>query len=580
MDLDSASSTTTTTESLDVPSQETSPKNEDSLSTKDIMSGHQEQNLEETELAKFLELEENENLDLLAGQMQEDTKNTLPQEPSANGDHPTEGRDYVAVTLPEDSCSRTSLHSWRGHLSVLAGFLIHLTLGSYYYSFGNLNTYMTSYLRARVDPTMTYSKTMWVNACVMIGQGIFMMIGGWVNCILGDRFTAMIGCTIFSLGSLLTTYTLNVSFPAVSVTFGLLASSGLGMAYVVPLVNGMKWFPKSKGTVNGVIVAGYGLGALFLNYFQTSYLNPDNLPTDPDGYFTTDTILDKVPQIFLITGLTYLCIQCVALFLMSEPAQPSPPCPSLLEDELETEPMVSSPCRRKALTPMEMLRTKEFYLLWVTFGLTAQCVQYTNTMYKIWSLITLSAMSLNLKRLHFPEESVEGFVLIISCVQAFGQLFIHNDRFLSTVGALAALSNCGGRLIWGLLLDRTSYKSCMLLLTCLLSCFMLTFSATPYGKEFMYIVWVLGAYFSFSGLFVVFPTAIAKFFGPSHCGTNFGILFTAPAFSSFIATFFVVQIQNNFGYAYSFILVGSFSVIAFFITLFFPEIPEVSYKSN
>ncbi len=35
---------------------------------------------------------------------------------------------------------------WRGCLALLGGFLIQLTLGSFY-SFGNMMTYMTSYMR-------------------------------------------------------------------------------------------------------------------------------------------------------------------------------------------------------------------------------------------------------------------------------------------------------------------------------------------------------------------------------------------------------------------------------------------------
>jgi hypothetical protein len=40
---------------------------------------------------------------------------------------------------------------WRlaGHLSIFGGFLLHLSLGTLY-CFGNMNTYMTSYLRIHV----------------------------------------------------------------------------------------------------------------------------------------------------------------------------------------------------------------------------------------------------------------------------------------------------------------------------------------------------------------------------------------------------------------------------------------------
>ena len=37
-----------------------------------------------------------------------------------------------------------------GYLAILGGFLLHLTLGTLY-CFGNMNTYMTSYLRTHVS---------------------------------------------------------------------------------------------------------------------------------------------------------------------------------------------------------------------------------------------------------------------------------------------------------------------------------------------------------------------------------------------------------------------------------------------
>ena len=44
-----------------------------------------------------------------------------------------------------------AVRPWRlaGHLAIGGGFLLHLTLGTLY-CFGNMNTYMTSYLRTHV----------------------------------------------------------------------------------------------------------------------------------------------------------------------------------------------------------------------------------------------------------------------------------------------------------------------------------------------------------------------------------------------------------------------------------------------
>ena len=42
-----------------------------------------------------------------------------------------------------------------GLLSLLGSFIIHLSLGSFY-CFGNLTTYMTSYMKNTTSPNITY----------------------------------------------------------------------------------------------------------------------------------------------------------------------------------------------------------------------------------------------------------------------------------------------------------------------------------------------------------------------------------------------------------------------------------------
>ena len=40
---------------------------------------------------------------------------------------------------------------------------------------------------------------------------------------------------------------------------------GTALAYAPPLSVAMRWFPRQKGLVNGVIVCGFGLGAFVFN---------------------------------------------------------------------------------------------------------------------------------------------------------------------------------------------------------------------------------------------------------------------------------------------------------------------------
>jgi len=58
----------------------------------------------------------------------------------------------------------------KGYSSVFGGFLIHLTLGTLY-TIGNMNTYMTSYLRKHGESRITYSSAIWINTGFIAGMG-------------------------------------------------------------------------------------------------------------------------------------------------------------------------------------------------------------------------------------------------------------------------------------------------------------------------------------------------------------------------------------------------------------------------
>uniref|UniRef100_A0A1W7RA76 Major Facilitator-like protein 5 n=1 Tax=Hadrurus spadix TaxID=141984 RepID=A0A1W7RA76_9SCOR len=438
---------------------------------------------------------------------------------------------------------------WKGVFCVAGGFLIHLTLGTFY-TFGNMNTYITSYLRKKVDSDVDYSKSIWVNAAAMLGQGSLMMIGGILEQRIGARWTCLLGCSIFSGSIALTTFAIKRGFVAVIFTYGLISSLGLGIAYVAPLAAGMKWFTTRKGLVNGIIVGGYGLGALVFNQVQTSFLNPENVvPTN--GYFDSEDILARLPDLFLLLGGTYFAVQLIGIILLYSPEDKwGESYSNLLRSEkvadetdqeetdqftLKETPDLTLPAVDHSLKPIEVLRKKEFYMLWFSFAFNVQAMQFINTMYK-----------------------------------AYGQQFIHDDHFLATVGSIASVFNALGRIAWGYLQDRTSYKMCMLILCAALTSLMLSLIATPNGGKPMFLIWIVSIFFAFSGIFVLLPTVTAHIFGPKHAGTNYGMLFTAPAISSLLGAFAVQIVLSSLGWFGTFCLIASFSFAVGIITCFFP----------
>ncbi|MCG8637198.1 MAG: MFS transporter [Desulfobacterales bacterium] len=91
-----------------------------------------------------------------------------------------------------------------------------------------------------------------------------MMIAGNYLPRTGPRRSAVAGGVLFGGGWLLAGLG-SSSFLFTILGIGLLAGVGAGMAYIVPIAVCIRWFPKSKGLVTGIAVAGFGGGAAMVS---------------------------------------------------------------------------------------------------------------------------------------------------------------------------------------------------------------------------------------------------------------------------------------------------------------------------
>lgn len=98
------------------------------------------------------------------------------------------------------------------------------------------------------------------------------MIAGSLLPKIGPRISAMTGGLLFGGGWLLASFG-HHSFILTVLGIGALSGVGAGMAYIVPIAVCIRWFPKNKGLVTGVAVAGFGGGAAMVSqiggYFMT-----------------------------------------------------------------------------------------------------------------------------------------------------------------------------------------------------------------------------------------------------------------------------------------------------------------------
>ena len=417
--------------------------------------------------------------------------------------------------------------------SIIGGVIVELTLGTFY-TIGNLNTYMISYLRNDGDKNLTYADSIWYNASFFFGQGSLMIVGGYLEKFNGGRkgnlywkrylqvksvFTKLLHLIIclISVSVILTYYTIKKSFFYTVISYGFVGGAGAGIAYVAPMVNAMKWFPKKKGLVSGITMGGFGLGALIFTQVQTAYLNPlnkhpieDKTTPDKSRYFEDMSILQKVPNLFVLLGCIYMILQslgCLLIYRAPEARDEVILSDSRLllvksghsdsDSDSSQEPIATSKKKKmksEDVKPMEAVKTREFIQLWIIFALAVQVINVFNTSYK-----------------------------------AYGQNIFDDDHFMAIVGSLASICNSGGRILWGQIMDKTSLKFCMTTISAALIFIAMTFIINEHIKmKFFFLFYVLAIFFFFSGFFVIFVIATASLWGKHYSGTIYGMLFTAP----------------------------------------------------
>jgi len=114
--------------------------------------------------------------------------------------------------------------------------------------------------------------------------------------------SAIIGAALFSSGYLLAAFS-NGRLIALVIGMGILSGGGIGFGYICSLTTPIKWFPKYKGLVTGLSVAGFGGGAILLSQMVKAFIS-GGLPLN---------------RIFFIIGISYGIIILISAFAIKIP---------------------------------------------------------------------------------------------------------------------------------------------------------------------------------------------------------------------------------------------------------------------
>ena len=358
-------------------------------------------------------------------------------------------------------------------LVVVGAILIQLALGAIY-AWSVFTPSLTAAGWAKAD-------TQWVFAIGLASFAIFMVMAGKKMPTWGPQKLTIIGGLVLGLGYLMAGLFGGTDFWMLVILIGLIGGAGIGLAYVVPIAVGMRWFPDKKGMITGLAVAGFGFGAMLWVKLAGSW-----------GHLIENMGLSST---FMVYGIIFAVMVIIGgLWMKFPPAGWKP------EGFEEATSGASTTNNDKEFSSNEMLSKPQFYLIFLTFVFSAGA----------------GLMSIGLMKL-YPMEALQANGLSAGEASAIAG---------TAMAVFFSLANGIGRIVWGTLSDKLGRKNSIVIMTATQGILVILFTFMA-GNEYLLYLGATLIGFNFGGNFALFPTITADTFGVKSVGMNYPFVFLA-----------------------------------------------------
>lgn len=353
---------------------------------------------------------------------------------------------------------------------VVGAILIQLCLGAIY-AWSVFTTPLKDSGWSKVETQIVFSVGLGTFALVMVFAGRRLKT-------YGPRRLALLGGITLGLGYAIAGLDGGTNFWIVLLGVGLIGGAGIGLAYVVPIAVGMRWFPDRKGMITGVAVAGFGFGALGWVKIAGEW-----------GNLIDDLGIDVT---FFIYGAAFATLVLLGSRWMVMPPEGWLPA--------GFTPQVVKGKGGEDFSPQEMLRTPQFHLISLTFAVSAGAGLMAIGLMKLWPVEALVDNGVGADQ----ADAIAGTAMAV---------------FFS-------LANGIGRLAWGAISDRLGRKRSVVIMAA--SQGLLLFAFIPMaGSEWLLYLGATLIGFNFGGNFSLFPALTADEFGNTAVGQNYPWVFLA-----------------------------------------------------
>ncbi|CRG96811.1 monocarboxylate transporter, putative [Plasmodium gallinaceum] len=205
------------------------------------------------------------------------------------------------------------------YVVLFGAFLYNLNIGIVN-SYGNLNIYLTSYLRYK-NSNVTYRDVSFIYELSIITLGVSMLIGNIVHKILGLRTTILL-CSVSTFFAFYLSSIYTHSYFLLCLFMGILYGLGYGICFTIPLSCAYKHFKNNRGLISGIVISAISLCPFLYCPLQTLLINRKNvLPTMEEGsdskelYFHDEDVLNRVPYVLFIQSIMLLSLCSLGGFL-------------------------------------------------------------------------------------------------------------------------------------------------------------------------------------------------------------------------------------------------------------------------
>ncbi|MGA2188791.1 MAG: oxalate/formate MFS antiporter [Steroidobacteraceae bacterium] len=360
------------------------------------------------------------------------------------------------------------------------------------------------------------AKYHWGRSAIQVAFTIFVLIETWLIPIegylvdrFGPRWVVLGGAVLVALA-----WVINSAAASLPVLYAAAALGGIGTGcvYGTCVGNALKWFPGRRGLAAGITAAGFGAGAAIT-------VGPIAAMIKTSGY----------EKAFLDFGLIQGGIVFVMAWLLLAPP------PQMLA--LKVKPNQTA----HGYTPVEVLRSPVFYVLYLMFFLIAA------------GGLTMVASTAPIAK-DFKIDTVPVDLMGFTMPALVYALFL--SRIFDGVG----------RPFFGWLSDQIGREQTMALAFVIGAGCLYTLSQS--GSNQIEFVLITALYFGVYGeIFSLFPATQGDTFGSKFAAANAGMLYTAKGAGSLVVPFAALLAKAH-GWGAVFSLAMTFNVVAALLALF------------